>query len=66
MQITINGEAQNLPTISTIAQLMAQLGVDVRQAGVEKNRRIIPKSRYAEEPLADGDEIEIISFIGGG
>ncbi len=66
MQITINGEPQNLATISTIAQLMAQLGVEPKSVAVECNSHIIPKSRYEETPLADGDVIEIISFIGGG
>lgn len=66
MQITINGEPQNLSTISTIAELMAQLGVELRGVAVEQNQRIVPKSRYAETTITEGDAIEIISFIGGG
>lgn len=66
MQITINGEAKSVDLNLTIEQLMAQLQVDTRLAAVEKNRIIVPKSRYAATRLEDGDALEIVSFMGGG
>lgn len=66
MQITINGEPKTIDLNLTIEQLIAQLQVDIRLAAVEKNRIIVPKSRYSETRLEEGDELEIVSFMGGG
>lgn len=65
MRLIINGEKQEI-TATTLTELLVQFGVDTAQAAVERNRVIVPKSRYASEPLAEGDEIEIVEFIGGG
>jgi thiamine biosynthesis protein ThiS len=65
MQLSINGERRNVDS-STIAELLAVLGVDAAQVAVERNREIVPKSQYDATGLADGDAIEIVEFIGGG
>jgi thiamine biosynthesis protein ThiS len=67
MQLTINGENHLLPaTARTIADLVASLKLDVRQAAIERNQEIIPRSLYSDTPITEGDRIEIVSFIGGG
>ena len=66
MQLTINGEERSFAAVSDIAGLVAMLGLDVRKVAVERNLEIVPRSRYAATPLADGDRIEIVHFIGGG
>ncbi len=66
MRVLINGEKQTLDGGLNITALLLRLGVDTRQVAVEKNREIIPKSQYDGTAIAEGDEIEIVGFIGGG
>ena len=66
MHLTINGEDRTLTQIADVAALVAELGLDSRKVAVEHNLEIVPRSRYAATPLADGDRIEIVHFIGGG
>ena len=65
MNITVNGKPVET-TGSTIQLLLEQLGLDCRQVVVERNRAIVPRQRFAEEFLADGDTLEIVHFVGGG
>jgi sulfur carrier protein len=66
MNLTVNGEAHRFDTVGDIAGLVAHLGLDIRKVAVERNLEIVPRSAYAATPLADGDRIEIVHFIGGG
>ena len=66
MQLIINGEKQILDNGLNVAALLSRLEVDTRQVAVERNREIVPKSQYGKTTLAEGDEIEIVGFIGGG
>lgn len=67
MRITLNGDATDLPSaVSTVSELLAHLAVDPRIVAVERNRVVIKRARYADTPIADGDEVEIVSFVGGG
>jgi thiamine biosynthesis protein ThiS len=65
MALMVNGEARALE-VADVAALVASLGLDVRKVAVERNLQIVPRSLYAATPLADGDKIEIVHFIGGG
>lgn len=66
-QITLNGSAKELPNQSmTVADLLASLHIDPTQVALEKNLQIIPKSRYAQCMIDDGDKIELVEFVGGG
>ena len=66
MRLTINGEEQVFEGVTTVAGLIAALGLDSRKLAVERNLEIVPRSTYAAAELADGDRIEIVAFIGGG
>ena len=66
MELTINGEARRLEGVADIAGLVAELGLDARKVAVERNLEIVPRSLYGRTPVADGDRIEIVSFVGGG
>ncbi len=66
MQLTINGEERRFEALGDVAALVAALGLDVRKVAVERNLEIVPRSLFAKTPLADGDRIEIVHFIGGG
>jgi thiazole synthase/sulfur carrier protein len=66
MTLTINGEARTFADLIDVAGLVAALGLDARKVAVERNLEIVPRSAYGRTPIADGDRIEIVSFIGGG
>lgn len=50
----------------SVAALVAQLGIDVRKVAIERNGEILPRSRYETTLLAEGDALELVTFIGGG
>jgi sulfur carrier protein len=66
MNLTVNGEPRTLDSVADVAGLVAALGLDARKVAVERNLEIVPRSAYGRTPLADGDRIEIVHFIGGG
>jgi len=50
----------------TIAEYLTKENFDARKVAVEVNEEIIPKNKFADKILQDGDIVEIISFMGGG
>jgi thiamine biosynthesis protein ThiS len=66
LTLTLNGEERSFPGLADIAGLVSALGLDPRKVAVERNLEIVPRSAYGRTPIADGDRIEIVSFIGGG
>ena len=66
MRLLLNGEERDVADVVTIADLVAALGLDARKVAVERNLEIAPRSTYGDTALADGDRIEIVTFIGGG
>jgi sulfur carrier protein len=67
MQLTVNGTARSFdPPVPTVALLVQALALEGKRIAVEKNGAIVPRSRYAETPLADGDRLEIVGAVGGG
>jgi len=66
MRVTINGEPRELSAPLTVFQLLDDLGFDARKIALERNLEIVPRSAYRETAVEDGDELEIVHFIGGG
>ena len=66
MQLRVNGEEKRFEGVTTIAALIAALGLETRKIAVERNLEIVPRSLYPATALADGDQIEIVAFVGGG
>ncbi len=66
MQVTINGEQRAFAAPLSVAQLLAEIGLDPSKVAVERNREIVPRSTYREQAVDDGDQFEIVHFIGGG
>ncbi len=66
MKLQINGEARELEEPMTIAQLIEHLKLDGRQVAVERNRELVRKTDFGDIELLDGDELEIVTFVGGG
>lgn len=66
MNLTVNGESKKFEASLSVEQLLGQIGLDGTKVAVERNREIVPKSVYAQTMLSDGDNLEIVHFIGGG
>lgn len=66
MQLKINGEVQAVGGVSTLADLVEHLAMKADRVAVELNREIVPRTNWAATPLKDGDELEIVHFVGGG
>ncbi len=64
--VTVNGEPQRLPAATTVAGLIARLGIDPQRVAVERNLDVVPRATWAGAALADGDQVEIVTFVGGG
>ena len=64
--VTLNGENRVLPGALSIDGLLRELGLDARKVAVERNLEIVPKSAFTATRLSDGDNLEIVHFIGGG
>lgn len=65
MKLTINGEEREF-TAATVAALIEQLGMKADRVAVELNRDIVPRDRWPATELHDGDQLEIVHFVGGG
>ena len=66
MQITLNGELREIPAGTTVAQLLARLGVQPRYCAIERNTELVPRREHAECMLQEGDRLEIVTLVGGG
>ncbi len=63
--VRINGTDRDAAGM-TIAAYLADTDYDPKRIAVERNGEIVPKARYGEVLLCDGDRVEIVSFVGGG
>lgn len=63
--VKINGVAWEAAG-KTLVEYLESTNYDPRRIAVERNGDIVPKAQYAEIVLQDGDEIEVVSFVGGG
>jgi sulfur carrier protein len=66
VKASVNGEEYELPEGATIAQLLAQVHAPERGIAVAKNDRVVRRAAFEEEPISDGDRIEIIRAVAGG
>jgi sulfur carrier protein len=66
MEITINGARRVVPDGLTVRGLVEHLELTEGPVAVEVNLAIVPRARHAEHPVAPGDVIEIVHFVGGG
>jgi thiamine biosynthesis protein ThiS len=64
--ITLNGERHELDAPLSVRALLDRLGIDPRRVAVERNVAIVKRGAFESTIVADGDEIEIVNFVGGG
>lgn len=66
MRVQVNGEPRELDPNSTVAVLLATLGLSERPVAVERNAEIVPRAQHATTTLQEGDRLELVQFVGGG
>lgn len=66
MRIRLNGERHELPAPMTISALLEALEIDARRVAVEHNLVVVKREAYGTTMIGEGDEIEIVNFVGGG
>jgi thiamine biosynthesis protein ThiS len=64
--ITVNGESRRVPKGISVADLALELGLEPTRVAVERNLEIVPRSTLAQVMVEDGDDFEIVTFVGGG
>lgn len=66
IRIVVNGQERQVAEGRTLRDLLADLDLAGTPCAVEVNRAVVPKRRHAEHPLREGDQIEIVTLVGGG
>ncbi len=66
VNVTVNGEVRQLAEGTTVERLLGEMALPSQGVAVELNREIVPRSTHGETVVSEGDEIEIVTFVGGG
>ncbi len=66
INVTLNGEQRELPAATSVAALLDRLGFATDLVAVEVNRQLVRKRDFQEHLLGDGDQVEVVEFVGGG
>lgn len=64
--VMVNGDARAVPAGTTVGELLVVLGLGGRRVAVERNKEVVPRAAHAATALADGDRLELVTFVGGG
>jgi len=65
-KVKLNGKDFEIGSGTTLSRLLETIGIKPQGIAVELNLEVVPKSKYKETPLRDGDRIEIVRMVGGG
>ena len=66
MNVQVNGKSMQVAAPCTVQQLLEQLDIETRFVAVEVNLDIVPLQRHADHQLHEGDELEVVTLVGGG
>jgi thiamine biosynthesis protein ThiS len=66
MNLQINGQSRKFDSPLLLAALIEGLGMQSGRVAVELNGNIVPREKWSATSLAEGDELEIVHFVGGG
>jgi thiamine biosynthesis protein ThiS len=66
VKITLNGDSLELEAPLRVVDLLARLDIDPRRVAVEHNLVVLKRTAFETTKLSDGDEVEIVNFVGGG
>jgi thiamine biosynthesis protein ThiS len=66
LEVVLNGEPHRIPEGITVLDLVSSLGRDPRTVAVERNGDLVPRARFGEMRLGEGDRLEVVHFVQGG
>jgi sulfur carrier protein len=66
MKIVVNGQDREVPAATTVALLIDELGVETRHVAVEVNLELVPRAQHRTHQLREGDQMEVVTLVGGG
>jgi sulfur carrier protein len=66
VKIVVNGTQHEVPAGITITQLLTELELGARHLAVEVNLELVPRARHGQHALQEGDQLEIVTLVGGG
>ena len=66
LTLTVNGKSRVVPAGTTLRSLVEEMGAQPSRVVVERNLEIVPEERLGAVEVADGDNVEVIQFVGGG
>lgn len=66
MKIMVNGDPHEIAGPLTLIALLEQLNIDPRRVAVEHNLNVVKRANYSSTHIQEGDQIEIVNFVGGG
>ncbi len=66
MQLNVNGKTEQLDNVATVGDLLRTFDLAPIRVAVEVNKELVPRKTFDETPLHDGDDVEIVTFVGGG
>ncbi len=66
MQLTVNGETRECLIDISISKLLKNLDINEDHVAIELNHEIIPRAKFGERRLKENDNLEIVTFVGGG
>lgn len=64
--ILVNGESREAAAGTNVVGLLTQLGLNTGRVAIEHNLQILPKAKWEETRVTEGDRFEIVQFVGGG
>jgi thiamine biosynthesis protein ThiS len=64
--IRLNGEPHDLAGPLSVTALLTELGIDPRRVAVEHNQTVVRRAAYESTLVQEGDEVEVVNFVGGG
>ena len=66
IDILVNGEEKSFENNCNVQQVLKAMGVPEHIVIVERNLKIVPRDRYGDEPVEEGDKLELVRLMGGG
>ena len=66
IQVTVNGEPQEVPVGASVSTLLVHLGITAGRVAIERNRDLLPRAQWDTTAVVLGDSYEIVHLVGGG
>lgn len=66
VSVRVNGEVKAFEREPTVCDVLREIGVASNAVAVEVNREVVPRREHPSRRLRDGDEMEVLTFVGGG